>query len=242
MGAVCLTDVFSELRLRVEKDKPACLYAYLAEVAKERTNVRTMSETDQACLLCDAAKSGKAAKVADLLERGVPPNASDYDKRAALHIAAEEGFLDIVRLLVERGATVDAHDRWGTTPHAGAVHKGHADVSEYLRSQGAKQPRVACSEEEGAGMLCAAAGKGNLAKMRSILDSGVCADAADYDFRIALHLAAEEGRMEACRFLLERGCDVNAQDRWGTTPLSGAEQRPRRGGGVSAGRRREADG
>lgn len=37
----------------------------------------------------------------------------------------------------------------------------------------------------------------------------------DYDFRTPLHLAASEGHVDICRFLVERGARVNRSDRWG---------------------------
>ena len=36
------------------------------------------------------------------------------------------------------------------------------------------------------------------------------------------HIAAYEGYIEILRVLLDHGCDVNAKDRWGTTPLDSA--------------------
>ena len=42
--------------------------------------------------------------------------------------------------------------------------------------------------------------------------------------RRALHLAAAEGHREVVKFLLECRVDVNAQDRWGGTPLQDARQ------------------
>jgi len=41
----------------------------------------------------------------------------------------------------------------------------------------------------------------------------------DYDGRSPLSIAATNGCLEACRFLLELGAEVNCVDRWGTTPL-----------------------
>lgn len=44
-------------------------------------------------------------------------NEGDYDRRTALHIAASDGFLEIVQYLVEdRAADVNVQDRWGGTP------------------------------------------------------------------------------------------------------------------------------
>lgn len=51
----------------------------------------------------------------ELLQEGVDVNSIDLDGRTALHIAACEGHLEVVRLLVQWRANIDARDRWGST-------------------------------------------------------------------------------------------------------------------------------
>lgn len=46
----------------------------------------------------------------------------------------------------------------------------------------------------------------------------------DYDRRTGLHLAASEGHTDIVKFLVSKGANVNAIDRWGHTPLSEAEE------------------
>ena len=46
----------------------------------------------------------------------------------------------------------------------------------------------------------------------------------DYDRRTALHVAASEGHLEICKFLVERGARVNRSDRWGGSPLDDASR------------------
>jgi ankyrin repeat protein len=48
--------------------------------------------------------------------------------RRALDLAAENGHLDVVRLLVETGADVAAKDEWGRTALHCVAEQGHGDV------------------------------------------------------------------------------------------------------------------
>ncbi len=43
-------------------------------------------------------------------------NQGDYDRRTALHLAANEGHLEVVKLLCEAGANINVKDRWGDRP------------------------------------------------------------------------------------------------------------------------------
>jgi ankyrin repeat protein len=46
----------------------------------------------------------------------------------------------------------------------------------------------------------------------------------DYDRRTALHVAASEGHLAICQFLIERGARINRSDRWGGSPLDDAHR------------------
>ncbi|CAN1308746.1 Integrin-linked protein kinase 1 [Linum perenne] len=71
------------------------------------------SEGPYRLLYCSS--KGDRAGVIQELNSGVLPNLSDYDKRTALHLASSEGRVEIVRLLLEKGASVNSLDRWGRT-------------------------------------------------------------------------------------------------------------------------------
>ncbi|KAG2468152.1 GLSK Glutaminase, partial [Polypterus senegalus] len=58
----------------------------------------------------------------------------DYDSRTALHVAASEGHMEVVRFLVD-GCKVNpfTKDRWGNSPLDDAVQFGHQEVADYLK-------------------------------------------------------------------------------------------------------------
>ena len=176
-------------------------------------DMRTMGEH-----LCKAAGSGDVSLLSRLLDNKADPNAVDYDRRSALHLAAAEGHLFCVEMLIDRGADPNLADRWGNTALLEAVNHKHDAISALLRQHGAKM----IDQESSSQALLSAAGQGDVAAVRRLLDNGAKATAADYDKRTALHLACSEGLQEVAEILIGRGADVNAEDRWGGTPLAEA--------------------
>uniref|UniRef100_A0A0D9VI53 non-specific serine/threonine protein kinase n=1 Tax=Leersia perrieri TaxID=77586 RepID=A0A0D9VI53_9ORYZ len=96
---------------------------------------------DATMRLLFAACQGDVAGVEELLGDGVDVDSIDLDGRTALHIAACEGQGEVVRLLLEWKANMNARDRWGSTPAADAKHYGHFEVYNLLRARGAKVPK-----------------------------------------------------------------------------------------------------
>ena len=56
---------------------------------------------------------GKNSEIENLINK-IDINSCDYDKRTGLHLAASEGHVDTVKLLIEKGAEI-LKDRWGNT-------------------------------------------------------------------------------------------------------------------------------
>lgn len=71
--------------------------------------------------------------------------------------------------------------------------------------------------EEETGTLLYYASIGNVPILKHMLDNGTPVDAADYDGRTALHLAASEGHAAAVKLLLDYNPNVNPCDRFNET-------------------------
>ena len=89
-------------------------------------------------------------------------------------------------------------------------------MAQVLRGAGGE---LAYSEAAASGELCELAKQGRLDYMKVLLSSGCGVNAADYDKRTALHLAASEGNSHIVKALLEAGANVFALDRWGSRPV-----------------------
>lgn len=70
-----------------------------------------------------------------------------------------------------------------------------------------------------AAMLCNAAAQDDIVMMESFTENGIDPNCGDYDNRTALHLAASGSKLRVAEFLVRKGADVNAVDRWGNTPM-----------------------
>lgn len=72
--------------------------------------------------------------------------------------------------------------------------------------------------------LCWAASEGDCDGVQRLSLRGVDVNAADYDGRTPLHLAAADGRAETVKLLLSLGARPESTDRWGNTPLEDARR------------------
>jgi len=66
----------------------------------------------------------------------------DYDNRTPLHLAAEEGHIEAVKLLVDSGADINATDRWGGTPLQGSLKHNHTQIAKFLKKHGARETGI----------------------------------------------------------------------------------------------------
>ena len=90
-------------------------HALVAQELRDAGAQLGLDEVSTSSELCELAKRGATDRLSLILSCSAEVNAKDYDKRTALHLAASEGNVPIVKLLVERNADINAVDRWGGT-------------------------------------------------------------------------------------------------------------------------------
>ena len=89
--------------------------------------------------LLRAVRGGDLAAVKALLDQGVPVDAKFRYDRTPLSFAADRGHVEIVKLLLARGADVNAKDTfYGMTPTAAAASKGHVEIVKLMLAKDAR--------------------------------------------------------------------------------------------------------
>ena len=112
--------------------------AAMGRVDDARRMLPTADAGERHLALAFATQKGKIEIVRLLLDAGEDPNRynplGSHSHSTPLHQAALHGHVDVVRLLIERGARADMKDLlWQGTPADWAKHEGRAEVEDLLR-------------------------------------------------------------------------------------------------------------
>jgi len=120
-------------------------------------------------------------------------NFQDEIGKTPLHLAVENGLLEMVKVLIANDADFDIADTEGNAPI-------HSAIERCLDSNGAYR-------------------KNFMEIANTLFESGAdinCMDTAGFSF---LHRATVMGDLEIMSFLIKKGADVNGRSRSGYTPL-----------------------
>jgi len=109
-------------------------YDSLRGVEQKRNPFKRTQQSEDADLLSFlfAAKIGAVGEMARLQAEGLNCDVADYDGRTAMHVAAAEGNIEVIRYLLGAGAKRSPLDRWGKTPATEARDGGFEDLAQLL--------------------------------------------------------------------------------------------------------------
>lgn len=141
----------------------------------------------------------------------------------ALWCAASKGHLDVVKLLVRKGAKVNHLTRNDSTPLRAACFTGRLDIVQYLLAHGAN---LSLSNKFNNNCLMIASYKGFLDVVEFLLKNGVDVNQQANCGATALHYAAEVGNTEVCSMLLDHGA-ILLPNEFGFNAITMAAERVR---------------
>ena len=161
--------------------------------------------------LCVAAEDPDD-DVSDLIRllaaNGADVNAAgSTDRLTPLMVAAADGCIGNVELLLELGANLGKCDECGEAALAIAAQHGQVGAVKVLLNAGAI---VDAPDRRGATALAIAAQCGHVQVINALLNAGASVDAADLGGMTALYRACEFEQNGAVKMLLQRGASANA--------------------------------
>ncbi|XP_054643652.1 ankyrin repeat domain-containing protein 50 [Dunckerocampus dactyliophorus] len=166
-----------------------------------------------------AACEGHRAVCAVLTQQGSMARVGEMDieGRTPLILAAQEGHLSAVRLLLDRRSPIDHRAYDGHSALSATLLEGHAEVAELLMRRGADTD---VRDAEGRPLLYLLVLEGRLDMATLLIEKGgVPMESRDSEGRTALHVAAWQGSVDMVDLLLKHGANPNAQDAEGRPPL-----------------------
>ena len=196
----------------------------LIDTNLKRLDTNGSISTVEACctVLNRAIVKGDDLMVQLLLRRGAKIEAATPELASALSCAAEEQFEEIVDILLQKEANVNATDRWGWTAlHRAQVKPENDNVTRLLLSKGSD---VEARCEKGRTALHHAAERGNTSTIPLLIEKGANIEAKDIAENTPLHIAILYRHTDMVSLLVDQGADVKAKNGDGHNALTIATQ------------------
>lgn len=172
-----------------------------------------------------AAEYGDAQTLELMIGKGGDVNKTSLAGDSSLIYASRNGWMDIVELLLENGASLNYKNPFTeNTALVEAVLAGHSHIMQYLVDKGAD---VAYRDQYGNTLIMLAASRAHLVEVMYLLERGLKINTRNKNGDTALHLSIGDfaKRLYTQEYLISSGLSVDAQNEAGITALMEAAYR-----------------
>ena len=179
----------------------------LQVIIEHGADVNATNRNDETALTV-ACRVGNINAINVLLNTGADPNNADSAGRTPIHHAITGGCSkEVIQVLIDHGADVNARDIKNATALWNACSKGNDDVINVLLNAGADANPV----EVGGHTCLHAAVMGRCSKdiLQAVVDHGADVNATNKGNASALSIACCYGDADAIKILLKAGADTN---------------------------------
>ena len=193
----------------------------MTELLESGVNIESRDNADNTPLIHASCNNLEAMQF--LVLQGA--NVNSYNRltgSTSLHEAAERGQIEMMTLLLDNGADIESQNNRGFTPLFSAAKSGKLEAVKLLLERGANVHHFLKDDGWVPLHLVSSFPTDNTVEiMAALLDAGADIEIQCRDCGFgSLHHAVGSKNTNAVKFLLERGANVHAQDRWsGGTPL-----------------------
>lgn len=169
--------------------------------------------------LVSAVEYEDVEQVKMLIAKGARVNSKDkgYDKNTPLHVAVENGNLEIVQILLNAGAKTGSKNDDKRTPLLMLDEDASAEIVNLLLLYGAK---INLADKLGNTALTLAAENASSEVLQTLINAGANVNAVNKRGETALMRAAENGESENVKLLLGAGANAQFRTKEGETALS----------------------
>jgi 7,8-dihydropterin-6-yl-methyl-4-(beta-D-ribofuranosyl)aminobenzene 5'-phosphate synthase len=164
-----------------------------------------------------AAMEGNLEKVQALIaDNPGLTDAKDEMGRTPLHLACHGGHTELVKLLLAKGADMEAKFPNGSTALFWTIPEGHKEILELLMAKGAD---IQAKQNDGTSLLHIAAALGQSEIAELLIEKGLNPNTKQSGGSTPLVYAVSRGHRQVVELLLDKGADVNVQDNAGYSPV-----------------------
>ncbi|XP_065832896.1 uncharacterized protein [Oscarella lobularis] len=166
-----------------------------------------------------ATMYGQLIIVASLVNRlGIDVNETHQNNYTSLHWAARNNRLGVAEFLIEKGANINARNKFGETPFLVASGRRNVNMVYVLLEAGCD---IYAKNNRGNGPLAVAI-ENRLVNMIKLLVNGFGMDVNETHDKgyTSLHLATNLNNVDIVKFLIiDSGANIEAKDQWNRTPF-----------------------